>query len=97
VVLTLAKFLAKMSAKLLATVTSARARNTKGGSITVPSVDLLFDWFGISFMTTDNIWGGVKTERVFPGLSVLWKNNKMEVLSPEKWKYYPRKNKNKKR
>jgi hypothetical protein len=28
--------------------------------------------------------GGVKTERVFPGLSVLRKNNKMEVLSPEK-------------
>ncbi len=43
------------------------------------------------------IVGGVKTERVFPGLSVLRKNNKMEVLSPEKWKYYPRKNKNKKR
>jgi hypothetical protein len=42
-------------------------------------------------------WGGVKTEWVFPGLSVLRKNNKMEVLSPEKWKYYPRKNKNKKR
>jgi hypothetical protein len=42
------------------------------------------------------IVGGVKTERVFPGLSVLRKNNKMEVLSPEKWKYYPRKNKNKK-
>jgi hypothetical protein len=42
-------------------------------------------------------WGGVKTERVFPGLSVLRKNNKMEVLSPEKWKHYPRKNKNKKR
>jgi hypothetical protein len=40
--------------------------------------------------------GGVKTERVFPGLSVLRKN-KMEVLSLEKWKYYPRKNKNKKR
>jgi hypothetical protein len=36
--------------------------------------------------------GGVKTEQVFPGLSVLRKNNKMEVLSPEKWKYYPRKN-----
>ncbi len=30
------------------------------------------------------IQGGVKTERVFPGLSVLRKNNKMEVLSPEK-------------
>jgi hypothetical protein len=29
-------------------------------------------------------WGGVKTERVFPGLSVLRKNNKMEVLYPEK-------------
>jgi len=29
-------------------------------------------------------WGGVKTERVFPGISVLRKNNKMEVLSPEK-------------
>jgi hypothetical protein len=28
--------------------------------------------------------GGVKTERVFPGLSVLQKNNKMEVLYPEK-------------
>ena len=28
--------------------------------------------------------GGVKTERVFPGLSVLRKNNKMEVLYPEK-------------
>jgi hypothetical protein len=28
--------------------------------------------------------GGVKTEQVFPGLSVLRKNNKMEVLSPEK-------------
>ena len=41
-------------------------------------------------------WGRVKTERVFPGLSVLRKNNKMEVLSPEKWKYYSRKNKNKK-
>jgi hypothetical protein len=27
---------------------------------------------------------GVKTERVFPGLSVLRKKNKMEVLSPEK-------------
>jgi hypothetical protein len=27
--------------------------NTKGGSITV-HVDLLFDWFGISCMTTDN-------------------------------------------
>jgi hypothetical protein len=40
--------------------------------------------------------GGVKTERVFPGLSVLRKNNKMEVLSPEKWKYYPRKKKIKK-
>jgi len=38
------------------------------------------------------LWGGVKTERVFPGLSVLRKNNKMEVLFPEKWKYYPRKN-----
>jgi hypothetical protein len=30
------------------------------------------------------VMGGVKTERVFPGLSVLRKNNKMEVLSPEK-------------
>jgi hypothetical protein len=30
--------------------------------------------------------GGVKTERVFPGLSVVRKNNKMEVLSPEKEK-----------
>ncbi len=40
--------------------------------------------------------GGVKTERGFPGLSVLRKNNKMEVLSPEKWKYYPRKIKIKK-
>ena len=28
--------------------------------------------------------GGVKTEWVFPGLSVLRKNNKMEVLYPEK-------------
>ncbi len=29
--------------------------NTKGGSITVHCmVDLLFDWFGISWMTTDN-------------------------------------------
>jgi hypothetical protein len=28
--------------------------------------------------------GGVKTERVFPGLSVLRKNKKMEVLYPEK-------------
>ncbi len=28
-------------------------------------------------------WGGVKTERVFPGLSVLRKNKKMEVLYPE--------------
>jgi hypothetical protein len=37
--------------------------------------------------------GGVKTERFFPGLSVLQKNKKMEVLSPERWKYYPRKNK----
>ncbi len=27
--------------------------------------------------------GGVKTERVFPGLSVLRKNKKMEVLYPE--------------
>jgi hypothetical protein len=44
-----------------------------------------------------NRLGGVKTERVFMGLSVLQKNNKMEVLSPEKWKYHPRKNKNKKR
>ncbi len=33
---------------------------------------------------TAQTWGGVKTERVFPGLSVLRKNNKMEVLSPEK-------------
>ena len=32
----------------------------------------------------DFVWGGVKTERVFPGLSVLRKNNKMEVLYPEK-------------
>jgi hypothetical protein len=40
--------------------------------------------------------GGVKTEWVFPGLSVLRKNKKMEVLYLEKWKYYPRKNKNKK-
>jgi hypothetical protein len=30
------------------------------------------------------IRGRVKTERVFPGLSVLRKNNKMEVLYPEK-------------
>ncbi len=30
--------------------------------------------------------GGVKTERVFPGLSVLRKNKKMEVLYPEKQK-----------
>jgi hypothetical protein len=29
------------------------AGNTKGGIITVP-FDLLFDWFGISCMTTDN-------------------------------------------
>ena len=28
--------------------------------------------------------GGVKTEQVFPGLSVLRKNKKMEVLYPEK-------------
>ena len=28
--------------------------NTNGGSITVPFIDLLFDWFGISCMTTDN-------------------------------------------
>jgi len=28
--------------------------------------------------------GGVKTERVFPGLSVLRKNNNLEVLFPEK-------------
>jgi hypothetical protein len=32
----------------------------------------------------NNFMGGVKTERVFPGLSVLRKNNKMEVLYPEK-------------
>jgi hypothetical protein len=31
-----------------------------------------------------SIRGGVKTERVFPGLSVLRKNKKMEVLYPEK-------------
>jgi hypothetical protein len=30
--------------------------------------------------------GGVKTERVFPGLSVLRKNKKMEVLYPENYK-----------
>jgi hypothetical protein len=28
--------------------------------------------------------GGVKTERVFPGLSVLRKNKNLEVLFPEK-------------
>ncbi len=39
------------------------------------------------FMLWAQLKGGVKTERVFPGLSVLRKNNKMEVLSPEKWKY----------
>ncbi len=32
------------------------------------------------------ILGGVKTERVFPGLSVLRKNKKMEVLYPENFK-----------
>jgi hypothetical protein len=32
----------------------------------------------------ESFWGGVKTERVFPGLSVLRKNKKMEVLFPEK-------------
>jgi hypothetical protein len=31
-----------------------RDRNTKEGSITV-TIDLLFDWFGISWMTTDNL------------------------------------------
>jgi hypothetical protein len=52
--------------------------------------------FSGTFRTTENN-KMVKTEQVFPGLSVLRKNNKMEVLYPEKWKYYPRKNKNKKR
>jgi len=36
-----------------------------------------------NFKTT-LIDSGVKTERVFPGLSVVRKNNKMEVLYPEK-------------
>jgi hypothetical protein len=37
------------------------AGNTKGGSITVP-FDLLFDWFGISCMTTDNFCFISKTD-----------------------------------
>jgi hypothetical protein len=36
------------------------------------------------FRSAYNKSGGVKTERVFPGLSVLRKNKKMEVLYPEK-------------
>jgi hypothetical protein len=35
------------------TLARASARNTKGGSIHC-TVDLLFDWFGISRMSTDN-------------------------------------------
>jgi hypothetical protein len=34
--------------------------NNKGGSITVP-IDLLFDWFGISCMATDNFCFYLKT------------------------------------
>jgi len=52
---------------------------------------LCMKWASNSALEMGYAEGGVKTERVFPGLSVLRKNNKMEVLSPEKWKYYPRK------
>jgi len=33
-----------------------RAGNTKEGSITVPMTSCLFDWFGITCMTTDNFF-----------------------------------------
>ncbi len=36
-------------------------------------------WYSLNFY--NHHLGGVKTERVFPWLSVLWKNNKMEVLT----------------
>ncbi len=39
-------------------------------------------------------WG--KNRTGFSGTFRTTENNKMEVISPEKWKYYPQKNKNKK-
>jgi hypothetical protein len=42
-----------------------KAGNTKGGSIT--TVDLIFDWFGISCMTTDNFHFYLQTRLIQTG------------------------------
>jgi hypothetical protein len=41
----------------------------------------IINWLALaSVVIYDNKWGGVKTERVFPWLSVLRKNNKMVTV-----------------
>ncbi len=64
---------------VFATATNSTNQTNKAGGTWL----LVFYFLNIMSMGTI-LKGGVKTERVFPWLSVLRKNNKMEVLSTEK-------------